>query len=83
VTSWPWSARSTRTTLTTPVPSWPGTTGYDHVIDEGGRLAIDFGVTGPPESYFVDADGIVRAKQFGPLNEMLMDERLAAIGMNR
>ena len=60
-----------------------GATGYDHVIDEGGGLAIDFGVTGPPESYFVGADGIVRAKQFGPLNETLMDERLAAIGIDR
>ena len=60
-----------------------GSTGYDHVVDEGGRLAIDFGVTGPPESYFVDATGIVRAKQFGPLNEALMDERLAAVGMSR
>jgi len=60
-----------------------GSTGYDHVVDEGGRLAIDFGVTGPPESYFVDAGGIVRAKQFGPLNEALMDERLAAAGITR
>jgi cytochrome c biogenesis protein CcmG/thiol:disulfide interchange protein DsbE len=60
-----------------------GATGYDHVVDEGGRLAIDYGVTGPPESYFVDAGGIVRAKQFGPLSEALMDERLATIGMNR
>ena len=60
-----------------------GATGYDHVVDEGGRLAIDFGVTGPPESYFVDADGIVRAKQFGPLNQALMDERLAATGISR
>jgi cytochrome c biogenesis protein CcmG, thiol:disulfide interchange protein DsbE len=60
-----------------------GSTGYDHVVDEGGRLAIDFGVTGPPESYFVDATGIVRAKQFGPLNEALMDERLAAAGISR
>jgi cytochrome c biogenesis protein CcmG/thiol:disulfide interchange protein DsbE len=60
-----------------------GATGYDHVVDEGGRLAIDFGVTGPPESYFVDADGIVRAKQFGPLNEALMDERLAAAGISQ
>jgi cytochrome c biogenesis protein CcmG/thiol:disulfide interchange protein DsbE len=60
-----------------------GATGYDHVIDGGGRLAIDFGVTGPPESYFVDAEGIVRAKQFGPLNQALMDERLAATGISR
>ena len=60
-----------------------GATGYAHVVDEGGRLAIDYGVTGPPESYFVDADGIVRAKQFGPLDTPLMDARLAAIGLDR
>ena len=54
-------------------PSWPGTatTAGRPVVDEGGRLAIDLGVTGPPETFFVDADGIVRAKQFGPLNEAL------------
>jgi len=57
-----------------------GDAGYPHVIDEQGRLAIDFGVTGPPESYFVDAGGIVRAKQFGPLTPGLMAERLATIG---
>jgi cytochrome c biogenesis protein CcmG, thiol:disulfide interchange protein DsbE len=60
-----------------------GETGYPHVIDDGGRLAIDYGVTGPPESFFVDADGIVRAKQFGPLSDELMNERLAAIGLDR
>jgi cytochrome c biogenesis protein CcmG, thiol:disulfide interchange protein DsbE len=60
-----------------------GQTGYGHVIDEGGRLAIDYGVTGPPESFFVDADGIVRAKQFGPLTDEVMGERLAAIGLDR
>jgi len=57
-----------------------GDAGYDHVIDTDGRLAVEFGVTGPPESYFVDADGIVRAKQFGPLTAALLDERLAAVG---
>lgn len=56
-----------------------GETGYPHVADPDGRLAIDFGVTGPPESYFVDSGGIVRAKQFGPLTDALIDERMAAI----
>lgn len=60
-----------------------GDTGYAHVVDESGRLAIDYGVTGPPESFFVDAEGIVRAKQFGPLTGELMAERLAAIGLDR
>ena len=60
-----------------------GDAGYDHLLDESGALAIDFGVTGPPETFFVDADGIVRDKQFGPLTGALMDERLASIGVTR
>jgi cytochrome c biogenesis protein CcmG/thiol:disulfide interchange protein DsbE len=58
-----------------------GDAGYEHVLDEDGRLAIDFGVTGPPESYFVDANGVVRAKQFGPLTDALMARHLTAIGI--
>jgi cytochrome c biogenesis protein CcmG/thiol:disulfide interchange protein DsbE len=60
-----------------------GDAGYANVVDDGGRLAIDYGVTGPPETFFVDADGIVRDRNFGPLNEELMDERLASIGVDR
>ncbi len=56
-----------------------GETGYEHLVDPNGRLAIDFGVTGPPETFFVDAAGIVRTKQFGPLTDALLDERMAAI----
>jgi len=57
-----------------------GQTGYAHVVDSDGRLAIDYGVTGPPETFFVDADGIVRDRQFGPLSSALMEQRLASIG---
>lgn len=60
-----------------------GDTGYAHVVDDGGRLAIDFGVTGPPETFFVDADGIVRDRNWGPLTDELMDLRLASIGLDR
>jgi len=56
-----------------------GDAGYPHVIDDGGRLAIEYGVTGPPETFFVDAEGIIRDKQFGPLTEGLMADRLGAI----
>lgn len=52
-----------------------GDAGYPHVIDPDGRLAIEFGVTGPPETFFVGADGQVRYRQFGPLT----DERMAAL----
>jgi cytochrome c biogenesis protein CcmG, thiol:disulfide interchange protein DsbE len=56
-----------------------GDAGYPHVVDENGTLAIDYGVTGPPETFFVDADGIIRSKVFGPLTDALMAERLAGI----
>jgi cytochrome c biogenesis protein CcmG/thiol:disulfide interchange protein DsbE len=56
-----------------------GDAGYAHVVDERGSLAIDFGVTGPPETFFVDAGGIVRARQWGPLTEDSMAEHLALI----
>lgn len=56
-----------------------GDAGYDHVVDPDGRLAIDFGVTGPPETFFVDADGLVRYRQFGPLTDETMADRLALI----
>ncbi|MGZ8482147.1 MAG: redoxin family protein [Candidatus Limnocylindria bacterium] len=56
-----------------------GDAGYPHLIDEGGRLAIEYGVTGPPETFFVDANGIVRDKQFGPLTDELMADRLGTI----
>ena len=56
-----------------------GDGGWPQLSDEGGRLAVEYGVTGPPESYFVDATGIVRAKQFGPLTMAAMDQRFAAL----
>lgn len=56
-----------------------GDAGYPHLVDPDGRLAIDFGVTGPPETFFVDADGLVRYRQFGPLSDELMADRLALI----
>jgi len=56
-----------------------GDAGYPHVIDPDGRLAIDFGVTGPPETFFVDADGRVRYRQFGPLTDARVAELLRLI----
>ena len=56
-----------------------GDGGWPNVIDPGGELAIEFGVTGPPESYLIDADGVVRYKHFGPLTTEILDEQLARI----
>ena len=44
-------------------------------------MALAYGVLGPPETFFVDADGIVRAKHYGPLTEADMAANLALIGV--
>jgi cytochrome c biogenesis protein CcmG, thiol:disulfide interchange protein DsbE len=56
-----------------------GDAGYRHVLDERGRISIDFGVVGPPETFFVDAEGIVRAKMTGPLTDDVMARHLGTI----
>jgi cytochrome c biogenesis protein CcmG/thiol:disulfide interchange protein DsbE len=58
-----------------------GDGGWPSLTDAGSRLALDFGVTGPPESYFVDASGVVRAKQFGPLDTASLNAKLSEIGL--
>jgi cytochrome c biogenesis protein CcmG/thiol:disulfide interchange protein DsbE len=40
---------------------------YPGLLDPSGRTALDYGVFGIPETYFIDADGVIRARQFGPL----------------
>jgi cytochrome c biogenesis protein CcmG/thiol:disulfide interchange protein DsbE len=37
------------------------------VIDREGRTAIDFGVYGAPETFFVDAAGRVQYRHVGPM----------------
>ena len=36
--------------------------------DQTGRVAIDFGVTGAPETFIIDAEGRVRHKHVGPIS---------------
>ena len=56
-----------------------GDAGYDHLVDPRDALAIDYGVTGPPETFFFDAGGIVRSRQWGPLTDESIAEHLAGI----
>ncbi len=37
--------------------------------DASGRTAIDFGVTGAPETFIIDKKGRMRYKQIGPITE--------------
>jgi cytochrome c biogenesis protein CcmG, thiol:disulfide interchange protein DsbE len=58
-----------------------GDGGWPSLLDPNGRLALDLGVTGPPESFFVDAAGIVRAHHVGPLTDQALADGLALIGV--
>ena len=45
-------------------------------VDRDGKVAIDFGVYGAPETYLVDRKGIIRFKQTGPLTPKIIDEQI-------
>lgn len=49
---------------------------YPHLADPDARTAVDFGVTGVPETYFVDERGIVVHKEAGVVSPPLLDHWL-------
>lgn len=53
--------------------------GYTQVVDPESRGAINFGVFGIPETYFVDADGVVVAKIVGELKPGVLEDTLSRI----
>lgn len=48
-----------------------GTT-YHHLVDPGGHVAIDYGVTGVPETYFIDRSGLIVHKEAAPVSPPLL-----------
>jgi cytochrome c biogenesis protein CcmG/thiol:disulfide interchange protein DsbE len=53
---------------------------YQEVIVDGeGRLGLDLGVYGAPETYVVDAAGIIRYRHVGVLNEQVWRERMEPV----
>ncbi|MBI1824447.1 MAG: redoxin domain-containing protein [Nitrospirae bacterium] len=40
---------------------------FQHIIDTQGRISIDYGVYGVPETFVIDQSGIIRHKEIGPL----------------
>lgn len=53
--------------------------GYRYVTDPGSRAAVEFGVYGVPETYFIDRTGTIVAKITGETDSALMAEVLDAI----
>ena len=42
--------------------------------DRQGRVAIDWGVTGVPETFVIDGKGIIRVHYAGPLNDQVVQQ---------
>ncbi len=53
---------------------------YDHAItDQDGRIGIDFGVYGVPESFLIDKAGVIRYKQIGPVTEEALRDKIVPL----
>jgi cytochrome c biogenesis protein CcmG/thiol:disulfide interchange protein DsbE len=53
--------------------TWPG------AMDPGGAIATRFGIIWPPDSFFIDRDGVVVARQIGQLTAADLERGLAQI----
>lgn len=45
--------------------------------DRDGRAGFELGVTGPPETFIVDADGVIRARWRGAVTDIVWIQRFA------
>ena len=45
-------------------------------FDGNGRVGIDYGVYGVPETYVIDKAGIIRFKQIGPVTREILNQKI-------
>ena len=46
------------------------------VVDADGRIGIDYGVYGVPETYLIDTEGVIRYKQIGPVTAAVLEQKI-------
>ncbi len=49
------------------------------VVDQDGRLGVDLGVFGAPETYVVDKQGVIRHRHVGIIDQRVWDEELGPL----
>jgi cytochrome c biogenesis protein CcmG/thiol:disulfide interchange protein DsbE len=49
------------------------------IVDAEGRVGIDYGVYGVPETYVIDAGGVIRYKHIGALTPEIVEERVVPL----
>ena len=48
-------------------------------FDPKGKLAIDLGVYGAPETFFIDKNGLIKIRHVGPLTADIWEEKFSAL----
>jgi cytochrome c biogenesis protein CcmG/thiol:disulfide interchange protein DsbE len=59
--------------------AWLGRLGNPYtvsIMDADGRIGIDYGVYGVPETYVIDKQGVIRYKQIGPVTPEVLDAKI-------
>jgi cytochrome c biogenesis protein CcmG/thiol:disulfide interchange protein DsbE len=59
--------------------SWLAELGDPYVLsvsDLDGRVGIDYGVYGAPETYLIDRNGFIRFKQIGPVTRDIWEQKI-------
>ena len=56
---------------------------YDIALDKKGRIAIDWGVYGIPETFIVDSKGIIKYRHVGPITKKIFEKISLIINENK
>ena len=62
--------------------SWLNELGDPYVLsvsDLDGRVGIDYGVYGAPETFLIDRDGVIRLKHIGPVTPEVWNNKIAPL----
>ncbi len=51
---------------------------FPNLIDERGRIAVEYGLTGVPETYFVTPDGMLSRRVIGAINRTALEQSIEA-----
>ncbi len=58
-------------------------TSFPVLLDPDLRVAIDFGVAGVPETFFIDAEGALQYKHAGALTPRILDDKIRKLKEGR
>lgn len=57
--------------------------GWTQLLDPGSRAALEFGVYGVPETFFIDRNGVISHKHIGPVNDSLLATEIEKLQASR